>query len=573
MYESKPWLRFYGSTPQTLSYPELSMYGALHKAAVANPDVTALLFLGSRMSHAELDERICLMSRAFAARGMKRGDRVLVCLPNIPQAVIAFYALNRLGAIPAMIHPLSAPAEIRSYATQASCTWAVTMDAFLARFAEVKGQSPIGKIVVCSITEHMPALTSLLFWLTQGRKIPRVPPAPDTLRWEDVAKEGRSARELGEPNPLSDTEMSLILFSGGSTGSSKAIMLSSRNCNALAIQTNAAGGPILPGNAMLCILPMFHGFGLAAGVHAMLINGGTCILVPRFTPAGLAALTRRYKPNYLAGVPTLFDALAANAKFQNTDLSCFKGLFSGGDTLSKETKERFEAVLSRNGGTIPLREGYGLTESVTACILMPKETYREKSIGVPYPDMMAKVVKLGTTDECAPMEDGEICVTGPTLMLGYLGDDKETAEALRTHADGRVWLHTGDLGCMDADGFFYFKLRIKRIIKSSGVSVFPSNVEDVLNKHPAVRMSCVIGVPHPTKVSVPKGFVTLNEGWQASRELEEELIDHCRSRLTPYSCPRCIEFRETLPLTLVGKVHYRRLEEEEKANGASQASS
>jgi long-chain acyl-CoA synthetase len=164
------------------------------------------------------------------------------------------------------------------------------------------------------------------------------------------------------------------------------------------------------------------------------------------------------------------------------------------------------------------------------------------------------------------MEDGEICVSGPTVMLGYMNDPEETSAALRTHDDGLVWLHTGDLGCMDADGFLYFKLRMKRIIKTSGVSVYPSHVEDVLSSHPAVRLSCVIGIPHPTKVQVPKGFVTLNEGWSGSTELEKELIDLCRARLTPYSCPRCIEFRDTLPLTMVGKVAYRHLEEQEKSS-------
>jgi long-chain acyl-CoA synthetase len=569
MYEDKPWLKFYGSTPHSLSYPARSLYGALHSAAADVPEVTALVFLGRRMSHAELDAGICRMSRGLAAAGMRSGERVLVCLPNIPQSVIVFYALNRLGAIPAMIHPLSAPPEILAYAIQASCTWAVTVDAFFPRFAEVMDKSPIKRTLLCRLDDYMKPLTSLGFALTQGRKIAPVADRPEILRWKSLDRMARTAPELEHPDPLSDTEMALILFSGGSTGISKAIMLSSRNCNALAIQTNAAGGPILAGDAMLSILPMFHGFGLAVGIHAMLISGGTCILVPRFTADGLARLVRAYKPAYLAGVPTLFDALAANPRFKRTPLSCFKGLFCGGDSLSRETKERFEAVVRENGGNTPLREGYGLTESVTANILMPRDRYKERSIGVPYPDMMAKVVRPETTEEAPAMEDGEICVSGPTLMLGYLEDPEETAASLRVHDDGRVWLHTGDIGCMDTDGFFYFKLRMKRLIKTSGVSVYPSHIEDVLSKHPAVRLSCVIGVPHPTKVQIPKGFVTLNDGWQASSDLEKELIDLCKNHLAPYSCPRCIEFRDELPLTMVGKVAYRRLEEQDRQNGSS----
>ena len=565
MYETKPWLRFYGSIPATLSYPDLSMYGAYHRMASSVPTVTALVFMGRRMTHADLDRRICGISRGLAAEGLRAGDHVLVCMPNIPQAVIVFYALNRLGAIPAMIHPLSAPAEIRAYARQTSCTWAVTLDSFYPRFAEVKGQSPIQRTLLCKVNEFMGLLLSFGYALTEGRKTPKIAPDPGIFSWNDLEKTSATAPELEHPDPLAPAELALLLFSGGTTGASKAIMLSSLNCNALAIQTNAAGGPILPGDTMLSILPMFHGFGLAVGIHAMLVHGGGCILVPRFSATALAGLVRKYRPAYLAGVPTLFDALSANPAFNKTNLASFKGLFCGGDSLSRQTKERFEAVVRKNGGSTPLREGYGLTESVTANILMPRDHYRERSIGVPYPDMLGKVVRLETTVEADPNEEGEICVSGPTLMLGYLDDPEETAVSLRRHADGLLWLHTGDLGYMDPDGFFYFKLRMKRIIKSSGISVYPTQIEDVLNTHPAVRLSCVIGVPHPTKVQVPKGFVTLNEGWQASTELEKELIELCHKELMPHSCPRCIEFRDRLPLTLVGKVAYRSLEEQEPA--------
>jgi long-chain acyl-CoA synthetase len=563
MYETKPWLRFYGATPATLSYPELSLYGAYHRMASTVPSVAALVFMGRRMTHAELDRRICAVSRGLAALGLRRGDRVLVCMPNVPQAVIVFYALNRLGAVPAMIHPLSAPSEIRAYAAQTSCTWAVTIDSFYPRFVEMKGQSPINRTILCKVNEFMGPLLSLGYALTEGRRTPKVAPDPGIVYWKDLERKSETAPELDLPDPLSPAELALFLFSGGTTAASKAIMLSSLSCNALATQTNAAGGPILPGDSMLSILPMFHGFGLAVGIHTMLIHGGTCILVPRFSANALAGLVKKFRPGYMAGVPTLFDALSANPAFSTTDLSCFKGLFCGGDSLSPQTKQRFEAVVRKNGGNAPLREGYGLTESVTANILMPRDHYKERSIGVPYPDMLAKVVRLDTIEEAEPNTEGEICVTGPTLMLGYLDDPAETALSLRRHDDGLLWLHTGDLGYMDTDGFFFFKMRMKRIIKSSGISVYPTQIEDVLNKHPAVRLSCVIGVHHPTKVQVPKGFVTLNEGWQASTELEKELIELCRKELMPHSCPRCIEFRERLPMTLVGKVAYRALEEAE----------
>ena len=293
MYEQKPWLKFYGTTPHTLAYPALTLCGALHRIAGEHPAVPALRFMGAAITHGELDARIIGTSRALAAAGMKRGDHVLVCLPNIPQAVIIFYALNRLGAVPAMIHPLSTAAEIRGFALQTSCTWAVTLDAFYPRLSEGRQQTTISHIVLCGASEMMGPVMKLGFALTEARKIAPVPPEPGIIRWKDLERQAKSAPELDRPDPLAPAELALFLFSGGTTASSKAIMLSSFNCNALALQVNALGGPILPRDAMLSILPMFHGFGLAAGIHAVLMQGGTCVLIPRFTPDGLAKLVAR----------------------------------------------------------------------------------------------------------------------------------------------------------------------------------------------------------------------------------------------------------------------------------------
>jgi long-chain acyl-CoA synthetase len=583
MYESKPWLAHYGAAPASLEYPESSVFGMLAADAVRLPKVAALKFMGRTTSKAALLDRVIHMSRAFAAEGMKKGDRVLVCLPNIPQAAIAIYALSRLGAIPAPIHPLSTTSEILAFARLVSASWAITLDGFFPRFVEIAegtagrgedaslGACPIRKILVCEIGAEAAFPISLGYTLGPGRKIAPVPYGDGgpqgvaLLSWRELEAKALHAPELAQIDPLGAEEAALILFSGGSTGESKAILLSNRNCNALAIQTNASGGPILPGDVMLSILPTFHGFGLAVGIHAFLVQGGTCVLVPRFKARTIAPLVRKHKPAFMAGVPTLFDALASDRKFQRTPLGSFKGIFCGGDSLSPETKRRFEAVLKRNGGTAVLREGYGMTESVTANMLVPSDEYRERSIGVPYPDMLAKIVRPGSTDECAVMEEGEICISGPTVMIGYLDDPEATAEVLKKHSDGRTWLHSGDIGCMDADGFFYFRQRAKRIIKTSGIAVYPSQVEDVLNKHPAVRLSCVIGVPHPTQVEVPKGFVTLNEGYAPTTALGKELIDYCRQHLIPHSCPRRIEFLPELPMTRVGKVAFRVLQERETA--------
>lgn len=292
-------------------------------------------------------------------------------------------------------------------------------------------------------------------------------------------------------------------------------------------------------------------------------------MVPQFTPEIVAKLIKKKQPNFLIGVPTLFEALSKNRVFQKTNLSCLKAAFSGADTLPRATKEEFEKVVHKNGGDIQLREGYGLTESVTAVMAMPMTEYREGSIGVPFPDMLAKVVKQGTMEEVPVGEEGEICIAGPAVMLGYLNQEEETLKTLKKHPDGETWLHTGDIGFMDEDGFFYFKLRLKRMIKSSGFNVYPAQVENVLRTHPAVDQACVIGVPDTTQVERVKAFVVLKDSAKASEELANQLILHCQKDLIKWSCPREIEFRDSLPTTKVGKVAFTELEEEEKSKLAA----
>ena len=563
MYEKQPWLNHFGKTPVSLDYPDLSMYAILKENCEQYPDKDALIFFGRKTGRTALNNQIVHMSRKFAEIGLKKGDTVIICLPNIPQAVVSFYALNRLGAIPAPIHPLSATPEIESFAKLVSAKAAITLDGFYPRFADLQTGEVFQKVIVCSLKTEMGFFTKIGFSLGLGRQIKPVPYSDAVLNWEEL-KSDNDLPELETPDPLETDEMALILFSGGSTALPKAIMLSDRNCNALAMQMGAMGGPIIPEEKMLSILPVFHGFGFAVGIHAALINGGTCVLVPKFRAETLAALVKKYKPEFMAGVPTLYDALAADKKFCKVPLHSFKGLFCGGDSLSPEIKKRFETVLQKGGSRIMLREGYGLTETVTACAIVPHNEYREKSFGLPCPDNWLKVVKPGTEEECGAMEDGEICVSGPTVMLGYYNDPAATAEVLKKHKDGRLWLHTGDIGCMDSDGFFYFKQRSKRVIKTSGIAVYPSHIEDVLNKHPAVRLSCVIGVPHDSRGEEPKAYIALKDGYNVTENLKQNIIDSCKNELMIYSCPRSIEFIDEMPMTRVGKVAFRELEERER---------
>lgn len=561
---SLPWLRFYGSTPTTLAYPEVTLYQALAATARRTPDTIAWEFLGTKGTFRALLEDIDRCAAGFARLGLKSGDRILISMPTSPQGVVAFYAANRLGAAAAMVHPLSTAPEITHYLDATGARIAVVLDAFYATMAATTPKQALDAIVVARIPDVLPPLLRFGFWLTRGRKIASAPAEPRVHPWTALMRSGDTASAEPAGSPGSEAA---ILFSGGTTGQPKGIVLSNRNFVSESLQVVSWAG-MEKNDAMLAILPLFHGFGLGVCVNAVLMAGGTSILVPVFTPEDVAKLLKKRRPTLLVGVPTLYDALAKNPLLRSADLSSLRACFSGADTLPRPVKERFESLVHDRGGRVQLLEGYGLTEAVSAIMATPLGHYREGSIGVPFPDMNVIICAPGTTDEVATGVEGEICVSGPAVMTGYLNDPEATAVALRTHPDGLVWLHTGDLGKRDDDGFFYFTGRLKRMIKSSGFNVYPSQVEAVLYQHPKVMDACVVGVPDEAQVERVKAYIVLRDPGDESPGTEAEIIAFCRERLIKWSCPREVEFRRELPKTRIGKIDYRALVEDHLAKAA-----
>lgn len=555
MRSPAPWLRFYGSVPPAIAYPEVTLYGALAATARRVPRSIAWDFLGTRSTYAAFLDAVDRCAGALAGEGLRAGDRFLISMPTTPQGVIAFYAANRLGALPALVHPLSTAPELTHFLDATGARMALVLDAFYGPLAAATPRKALERIVVASIPDYLPPLKRLGFHLTKGRRIARLPDDPRVRRWSALlaAATPASAAPVGTTN-----DAAAILFSGGTTGLPKGIVLSNRNFIAEGMQAASWCG-MGEKDAILAILPIFHGFGLGVCVNAAFMAGGRSILVPQFSADVVARLLRSERPNVLVGVPTLFDALTKDPSLAKADLSCLTACFCGADTLPRGVKERFEAMVERGGGRVKLLEGYGLTEAVTGIMATPLAEYREGSIGIPFPDMLAKIVRTGTVEEAPVGEEGEICIAGPAVMIGYLDDPEATARALRVHADGRTWLHTGDLGKMDADGFTYFSVRLKRMIKSSGFNVYPAQVEAVLREHPAVAQACVIGVPDPAQVERVMACVVPRDPAQAGPALAEAIIAHCRERLIKWSCPRDVEFVAELPLTRVGKVDYREL--------------
>lgn len=558
-----PWLNFYGSVAHTLEYPKTTMFEEVEAISKKYPDYIAYDFMGKKTTYKQAVEDIKACAKALKAMGIKEDERVTICMPNSPQAISMFYAINMIGAISNMIHPLSSEGEIKFYLEDSKSAAVITLDQFYGKFMEVAKMTKVNNLIITSIKDALSPVMKVGYALTEGRKIPKIPADTKAVMWKDFLENGRKISEEECRVKREYTQASAILYSGGTTGTTKGILLSNRNFNALGKQIVATNPTFAPGDKMLAIMPIFHGFGLGVSIHSMLVNGGRCILVPRFTPKTYAELLKKHKPNFIAGVPTLYEALLRVEGADKLDLSSLKGVYSGGDSLSVELKKRFDAFLKAHGSKVEVREGYGTTECVTASCLTPYDMSREGSIGIPFPDTFYVIVKPGTEEEIPYGEEGEICLTGPTLMLEYVNHPEETAQTLRKHADGRTYLHTGDLGYMDEDGFIYFKQRIKRMIVTNGYNVYPSQMENLLDGHEYVQMSCVIGVPDPLKMQKIKAFIMLKEGVEASDEVKKELFDYCRKNVAKYAMPYDIEFRDQLPKTLVGKVAYRQLEEEE----------
>ena len=558
---SAPWLAYYGNTPANLKYPNCTMYQLLNQTAKQYPENIAYIFQGKKTTYTQFMARIDAAAQGLTAIGIRKGDKVTICMPNSPQALDCFYALNRIGAISNMIHPLSAAGEIAFYLNFSKSKAILTLDQFYDKVASILPQvQQECTVLVARIADELPFPLNLLYPITKAGKHP-LPKTGYTL-WSNLI---RQTAQLPSDDGKAD-QCGTILYSGGTTGTSKGIMLSNRSFNALGLQTIAASGfGSVAGMKMLSVMPVFHGFGLGIGIHTALIGGATCILIPQFNVKTYAQTLIKQKPNIIPGVPTLFEALLRAEDLKGQDLSFLKGIFSGGDSLSPELKKKVDAFLKEHNCTEQIREGYGTTECVTASCLTPKNYARSGSIGVPFPDVYYKIVSPGTTEECEANIEGEICISGPTIMLGYMDNEAETASTLRRHGDGRIWLHTGDLGHMDQDGFIYFRQRIKRMIITSGYNVYPSQLENIIDGHEKVLLSCVIGVKDQYRGQKIRAYVVPMPGVAPTEELKQEILEYCSKHIAKYAMPKELVWRTELPKTLVGKVAYRVLEEEAAA--------
>lgn len=557
-----PWLKYYKDVPSHLNYPKGTMVGYFLEAVARFPEDIAIEYYGRTYTYRAFYEMIRDTAKSLKSQGVKEGDTIAICMPNTPEAILMFYAANMVGAIVSLIHPLSAEKEIQNYINGSGATFLLSLDLVYDKVHNIVDNTCVKKIVIASASDSLKTIKKFLYKFKNRGAVPKIELTDDIMTWNEFLNYGYNYQ--GEIACLkSSCDPAVILYSGGTSGDPKGILLSNINFNALALSCHKMIEQSGEKESILAILPIFHGFGLGVCIHTTLCCGMRVVLIPNFSPKDFGSLLHKHKISIVCGVPSLFESLT-KTKMGKNDLSKLKCAISGGDFMSKDLKNKVDEYFHEHGSSAEVRVGYGLTEASAAICVTPTGEYRESSIGVPFPDTYIKVVRVGTHDEVPYGEDGEICISGPTVMMGYLNNLEETIQTLQIHKDGRTWLHTGDIGSMDKEGFIYFKQRVKRIIISNGYNLYPSYIETIINSHPDVFTSTVIGIPHPKKVQVAKAYIVLKDGVNASKDIEKSIRLYCEKNLAKYSLPAVYEFRNSLPKTLVGKVAYRELEKETK---------
>lgn len=548
-----------------IEYPTGSILEEVEKIVKKYPEVYAIEYYGKTLTYEKFYNKIEKCAKSLKKIGVNKGDKVTICMPNMPEAVIMIYALNMIGAVASMIHPLASVNEIEYYLEAANSKYILTVDMFEDKVIEAGRRVKAKKIIITKVTEYMSMPIKSLLTLYNGvndyisKKEKKKYDEENIITWSDFMVLGYSYFYNYKEKVKANDE-AIILYSGGTTGKPKGVRLSNLNLNALAMQCAKATGAYV-GDSVLVILPIFHGFGLAVSVHAPLINGLRCVLIPRFKTNEFAKLIKKYKPSFLTGVPTMYEALTQNE--DNTKyLKCVRNVICGGDLLQPNLQEKVNKYLSEHGSIAQIRLGYGLTESTAACVLTPNYFYKENCVGKPLPDTTVKIVKEGTTKELRPNKVGEICISGPTVMLGYLNEIEENKQALQKHDDGKIYLHTGDLGYLSKDGYVYFKSRLKRMIVTSGYNIYPTIMEKIILEHPAIENVVVVGIPHPYKKQVPVACIELKENYKESIELTQNIKEFCEKSIAKYSMPYRYHYIKNVPKTLIGKINYKKLEEE-----------
>ena len=559
---NKPWLDYYSREDKTIKFTDKTIYEYMRDGVGDDLDFYALNYFGARITYKEFLNKIDLASRSLRSMGVKPKDIVTICMPNTPEAIIVFYACNKIGAIADMVHPLSSEKQIQDYLYESKSRYLFLLDSNYSKYKDVLQDTLVYKTIYVSPSESMSKAMKIGYFFTRGIKIkrPRLGDI-DFLTWKEFLFQGVSYNKPFT-NKMKKDDVALILHSGGTTGKPKGIMISNYSFNAECQQDGVNVINVRPKDKIVTILPIFHGFGLCVCVHCPLCLKVETILMPEYDANRFYKIWKYEKPHVILGVPTLWEGMMNNKKFDDVDMSQLKYIISGGDFLSIPLENKINKFLKDHGANVTIKKGYGMTESVAATACTYDGTNEIGSIGIPMVGNNYSIRDPETYEEMELGKEGEICVNGPTIMTGYLNNEKETKNVIKIHK-GKKWLHTGDLGYMNEKGIIFFTGRCKRMIISSGFNVYPNMIEEAIEKHPDVKKCCVVGIPHQYKMHVPKAFIVLNEGKKPNPIIKAQIKKLCKENLAAYSVPKDFEFREELPKTLYNKIDYKLLEKEE----------
>lgn len=595
----KPWLKYYDEEVLNKKLPEKTIYEYIAENNKKYPNRIALNYFGKKISYGQLLKNIDQTARAFRTYGIKEGDIVTICMPTIPETIYVYYALSKIGAIANMVDPRTSKEGIENYINEAKSKMLVMIDVAADKARDVKKKTTIEKIITVSPTDSLPLgimlkkaskdINSIYedkkeaakskhekepkkkdiildYFNDMKKNESSFSKSGECIPWSKFFKAGKKENYEPYPNYEKDKPL-LIVHTGGTTGPSKGVVLSNFSVNAASFQCENAGYDFKREHSWLNIMPPFIAYGIGNGLHLPLSCGMEVILIPQFDPNKFDELLLENKPNHMVGVPSHYGNIIHSKKLKNEDLSYVIAPTVGGDKMDENLEKETNEFLREHNCEYKVVKGYGMTEvnaAVAACT--SNETNKIGSVGIPFPNTTISIFDPKTGEELGYNEKGEVCITGPNTMIGYFNNDEETNKILRKHEDGNVWVHSGDIGYMDADGNLYIVDRLKRmIIRPDGFKIFPSLIEDVVVKHPLVQSCKVVGLRDLSfsQGKLPKVHVVLNETDHNPEDIENEILMLCEQQLPEYYWPCEIEFNESLPLTPIGKIDYLKLEKED----------
>ena len=553
--KEKPWLKYYGNVPESLNYFNGSMYDYLKDTASKNEKRSAYSFYGNEVTFKSFMKKIDKVASALKEFNIVENECVTICMPNTPESFALIYAINKVGAICNIIHPLSSTQDIERALKETNSSIIFCSDVAMPKARHIK----VKHFIMVPTSESLGKFLKTLYNIKSSLNMKL---EDGMLTWHEFLNYGVSEDTYVKRDPNSPAA---IIYSGGTTGKPKGIIISNANFNAMALQTSSVCEYISPGNSVLSSLPIFHVFGLALCTHTCLVAGMKCIIVPQLNTKKINKELRKYKPSVYPAVPSLLKMSMNDSDPGSNAFKDIKVVVVGGDYLSPQVKSEYEEYLKAHGSSAVVKSGYGLSEACGFCCCTAEVDEKhvdnhKGTLGIPNPDMIVKIFEPNSDIEKSLGDVGEICITGPTLMMGYINEDEETKKTLVIHNDGKTWLHTGDLGYMDKDGFIFYTSRLKRMIITNGYNVYPIELEDIINKCKYVDTCTVVGIPHKIKSQTPKAVIVLKSNVQDTPEVREEIRRYCYKNIAKYAVPTEYEFRTSLPKTAVGKVAYRDLE-------------